>query len=140
MAAIIEARGLGRDFTAAHGPELLVLDEPTIGLDVVSKAAIREFLLRLNAERATTILLTTHDLGDVERLCRRVMVIDRGRLAFDGDLAALRDTAPSPRTLIVDLDTDRGAGPAAPIEVPGARVTRIEGPRQWLELSANPRP
>lgn len=123
------------DLTAAllHDPELLVLDEPTIGLDVVSKSTIREFLLRLNAERGTTILLTTHDLGDVERLCRRVMVIDHGRLAFDGDLAALRDTAPSPRTLVVDL-----AAPAAPITVPGARCVGVEGPRQWLELDANP--
>ncbi|GLU45821.1 ABC transporter ATP-binding protein [Nocardiopsis ansamitocini] len=123
------------DLTAAllHAPELLVLDEPTIGLDVVSKSAIREFLLRLNTERGTTILLTTHDLGDVERLCRRVLVIDHGRTAFDGDLAGLRATAPTPRTLVVDL-----VQPEAPIVVPGARTVRVEGPRQWLELSTNP--
>lgn len=80
------------DLTAAllHGPELLVLDEPTIGLDVVSKASIRAFLAQVNAERGTTVLLTTHDLGDVERLCRRVILIDRGRLAFDGALTDLR--------------------------------------------------
>ena len=125
------------DLTAAllHDPPLLVLDEPTIGLDVVSKSTIREFLLARNAERGTTILLTTHDLGDVERLCRRVMVIDHGRLAFDGDLAALRARAPVARTLVVDLTT-----PAGPITVPGARTTRVEGPRQWLELAANPAP
>ncbi|GAB3460828.1 ATP-binding cassette domain-containing protein [Streptomonospora sediminis] len=123
------------DLAAAllHDPRLLVLDEPTIGLDVVSKAAIRDFLLRLNAERGTTILLTTHDLGDVERLCRRVMVIDGGRLAFDGDLAGLHAAAPSPRTLVVDLD-----GTHPPIEVPGARTAGVEGPRQWLELRGNP--
>ncbi|RCV57444.1 ABC transporter ATP-binding protein [Marinitenerispora sediminis] len=123
------------DLTAAllHDPALLVLDEPTIGLDVVSKSTIREFLLRLNAERGTTILLTTHDLGDVERLCRRVIVIDHGSLAFDGDLAALRDGAPSPRTLVVDL-----AAPSEPIEVPGARTVRVRGTRQWLELDGNP--
>lgn len=76
------------DLTAAllHAPDVLVLDEPTIGLDVVSKNSIREFLLRVNAEQGTTVLLTTHDLGDIERLCRRVMVIDHGRLAFDGTL------------------------------------------------------
>ncbi|GAA0944482.1 ABC transporter ATP-binding protein [Nonomuraea longicatena] len=76
------------DLTAAllHAPEVLVLDEPTIGLDVVSKNSIRDFLRRLNAERGTTVLLTTHDLDDIERLCRRVMVIDRGALAFDGTL------------------------------------------------------
>ncbi|MBV2366181.1 ATP-binding cassette domain-containing protein [Streptomonospora nanhaiensis] len=123
------------DLAAAllHAPQVLVLDEPTIGLDVVSKTAIREFLLRLNAERGTTILLTTHDLGDVQRLCRRVMVIDGGRLAFDGDLTGLHAVAPSPRTLVVDL-----AAPAAPIAVPGARTVRVEGPRQWLELEGNP--
>ncbi|PRX98708.1 ABC transporter ATP-binding protein [Allonocardiopsis opalescens] len=123
------------DLTAAllHDPSLLVLDEPTIGLDVVSKAAVRDFLRRMNAERGTTILLTTHDLGDVERLCRRVMVIDHGRVAFDGDLAGLRALAPVPRTLVVDL-----AAPAPPIDVPGARVIRTDGPRQWLELAGNP--
>ncbi|NUT45009.1 MAG: ATP-binding cassette domain-containing protein [Thermoactinospora sp.] len=79
------------DLAAAllHGPDLLVLDEPTIGLDVVSKAGIRDFLQRTNAERGTTVLLTTHDLGDIERLCRRVMVIDHGRLGFDGTLEDL---------------------------------------------------
>ena len=123
------------DLTAAllHAPRLLVLDEPTIGLDVVSKATIREFLLRINAERGTTILITTHDLGDVERLCDRVMVIDRGRAVFDGDLPELRATVPTPRVLVVDL-----AYPSSKIEASGARTVRVEGPRQWLELSDNP--
>ncbi|GAA1651167.1 hypothetical protein GCM10009733_055260 [Nonomuraea maheshkhaliensis] len=84
------------DLAAAllHAPDVLVLDEPTIGLDVVSKNGIRAFLKRLNAERGTTVLLTTHDLGDIERLCRRVMLIDHGRLAFDGTLDDLMATAP----------------------------------------------
>jgi ABC-2 type transport system ATP-binding protein len=119
------------DLAAAliHDPELLVLDEPTIGLDVVSKATVRGFLARLNSERGTTILLTTHDLGDVERLCRRVMVIDHGRLAYDGSLRELRATIDADRILIVDL-----ARPAPPIEVDGARVVRVDGPRQWLAI------
>ncbi|MCF6473884.1 ATP-binding cassette domain-containing protein [Nonomuraea sp. MG754425] len=84
------------DLAAAllHAPDVLVLDEPTIGLDVVSKAGIRDFLQRLNTERGTTVLLTTHDLGDIERLCRRVMLIDHGQLAFDGTLDDLMATAP----------------------------------------------
>ncbi|WP_436757722.1 ABC transporter ATP-binding protein [Streptosporangium sp. V21-05] len=84
------------DITAAllHDPTVLVLDEPTIGLDVVSKAAMRDFLRRLNADRGTTVLLTTHDMGDIEKLCRRVMLIDHGSLAFDGTLDDLRATAP----------------------------------------------
>jgi ABC-2 type transport system ATP-binding protein len=119
------------DLTAAllHDPPLLVLDEPTIGLDVVSKATVRGFLERLNTERGTTILLTTHDLGDIERLCRRVMVIDHGRLAYDGDLDELRATVAADRQLVVDL-----ARPAPPIELPGVEVLRTEGPRQWLAL------
>ncbi|MFC4530661.1 ABC transporter ATP-binding protein [Sphaerisporangium dianthi] len=84
------------DIAAAllHDPAVLVLDEPTIGLDVVSKAAVRDFLRDLNAERGTTVLLTTHDLGDIERLCRRVMLIDHGSLAFDGTVDELKATAP----------------------------------------------
>jgi ABC-2 type transport system ATP-binding protein len=119
------------DLTAAllHDPPLLVLDEPTIGLDVVSKATVRGFLETLNTERGTTVLLTTHDLGDIERLCRRVMVIDHGRLAYDGDLDTLRTTVDASRQLVVDL-----ARPAPPIELPGVDVVRTEGPRQWLAL------
>ncbi|MFG2004716.1 ATP-binding cassette domain-containing protein [Spirillospora sp. NPDC048911] len=124
------------DLTAAllHDPELLVLDEPTIGLDVVSKATVREFLARLNSERGTTILLTTHDLGDIERLCRRVMIIDHGRLAYDGDLTRLRATVDADRLLVVEL-----ARPCPPISLPDVVVERVEGPRQWLRLprSAN---
>ncbi|MQY09142.1 ABC transporter ATP-binding protein [Actinomadura macrotermitis] len=124
------------DLAAAllHAPELLVLDEPTIGLDVVSKATVRGFLERLNAERGTTILLTTHDLGDIERLCPRVMIIDRGRLAYDGGLERLRAEAGGDRVLVVEL-----ARPGPPVRVPGVTVDRVEGPRQWLRLprSAN---
>jgi ABC-2 type transport system ATP-binding protein len=119
------------DLTAAllHDPRILVLDEPTIGLDVVSKATVRAFLERLNTERGTTILLTTHDLGDIERLCSRIMIIDRGRLAYDGDLDRLRATIDADRVLIVDL-----AVPAPDIELPGVRVVRRDGPRQWLAI------
>jgi ABC-2 type transport system ATP-binding protein len=80
------------DLAAAilHDPALLVLDEPTIGLDLLAKDHIRTFLRRYNEERGVTMLLTTHDLGDIEQLCDRVIVIDHGRLQFDGDADALR--------------------------------------------------
>ncbi|NUR62678.1 MAG: ATP-binding cassette domain-containing protein [Catenulispora sp.] len=122
------------DLTAAllHDPSILYLDEPTIGLDVTSKAVVREFLAELNRERGTTIVLTTHDLDDIERLCRRVVVIDHGTVAYDGRLAALRARIATDRTLIVDL-----ARPAAPVEVPNATVTRVDGPRQWLAFPAD---
>ena len=80
------------DITAAllHDPAVVYLDEPTIGLDVVSKHAVREFLSDLNRRSGTTILLTTHDIADIERLCSRVIAIDHGRVTYDGSLDALR--------------------------------------------------
>ena len=74
-----------------HNPQLLFLDEPTIGLDVVAKERIREFIHYINAQRGTTILLTTHDMADVERLCSRVMIIDKGQLLYDGRLQTLHE-------------------------------------------------
>ncbi|MFH9013792.1 ATP-binding cassette domain-containing protein [Streptomyces sp. NPDC017943] len=122
------------DIVAAllHDPDVLYLDEPTIGLDVVSKAKVREFLREVNAERGTTVLLTTHDLQDIEQLCQRVMVIDHGRLMYDGALAGLHSVGESERTLVVDLERE-----LPPVEVPApARVVRVEGPRQWLAFPA----
>jgi ABC-2 type transport system ATP-binding protein len=80
------------DLAAAllHNPPLLFLDEPTIGLDVVAKDHIRHFLRRINREFHTTVLLTTHDLDDIEELCRRIMIIDHGRVLFDGQLDHLK--------------------------------------------------
>jgi len=88
-----------------HSPRLVILDEPTIGLDVVSKQRLREFLVGERRRHGTTLLLTTHDMGDVERLCDRILVIDHGRLAYDGDLPGLSRTAGAERVLVVDLAT-----------------------------------
>ena len=84
-----------------HDPVLLFLDEPTIGLDVVAKERIRQFIQHINHQRGTTVLLTTHDLSDVEKLCERVMIIDRGRLLFDGKLNTLRERFGGKRELVV---------------------------------------
>ncbi|WP_457030954.1 ABC transporter ATP-binding protein [Kitasatospora sp. P5_F3] len=121
------------DLAAAllHDPQVLYLDEPTIGLDVVSKAKVREFLREVNRAEGTTVLLTTHDLTDIEQLCGRVMVIDHGRVVYDGSLDGLHTAGRSERTLVVDL-----AEPRPAITVPGARVVRVEGPRQWLAFPA----
>ena len=117
------------DIAAAllHDPEIVYLDEPTIGLDVISKARLREFLAQVNAERRTTIILTTHDLDDIEALCTRVMVIDHGHQIFDGTLDRLKSSQSAPRTLVVDLATS-----LPPIEVTGATVVKVDGPRQHL--------
>jgi ABC-2 type transport system ATP-binding protein len=122
------------DITAAllHDPEILYLDEPTIGLDVISKGRLRDFLRTLNAERGTTLMLTTHDLQDIEALCRRVIVIDHGTAVFDGPLADLQRRGGSNRTLVVDLVDE-----APPIQVEGAVTRRVEGPRQWLSFPSD---
>jgi ABC-2 type transport system ATP-binding protein len=94
------------DLAAAliHEPELLFLDEPTIGLDVVAKATIRDVLRALNAAQATTILLTTHDMDDIEALCPRMVIIDHGRKLFDGTVSTIRDRFGGERQLIAQLD------------------------------------
>jgi ABC-2 type transport system ATP-binding protein len=113
-----------------HQPEMLFLDEPTVGLDVVSKARVREFLLRLNRERGTTVMLTTHDMADIERLCPRMLVIDHGRVLYDAATAALAERFGGERVMVVDLER-----PLPPLSVRGARVERVDGARQWLRFA-----
>ena len=119
------------DIAAAllHDPAIVLLDEPTIGLDVVSKEVVRCFLAELNRRDGTTIVLTTHDLADVERLCQRLLIIDQGRVIEDSTVAAIKARYGTERTLVVDLEV-----PAAPLAVTGAEVTRVDGVRQWLRF------
>ncbi|OIV36152.1 methionine ABC transporter ATP-binding protein [Mangrovactinospora gilvigrisea] len=93
------------DLAAAMLPEprILFLDEPTIGLDVVAKERIRGFLSALNREAGTTVVLTTHDLDDVERLCRRIILIDGGKVTYDGDVESLKSRFVQQRRLVVKL-------------------------------------
>ena len=116
-----------------HRPQLVVLDEPTIGLDVLSKERLRVFLREQRAQHGTTLLLTTHDMGDIERLCERVLVVDHGHLAYDGSLPGLVDRVGAERVLAVDL-----AEPFAALDdVPGTRLVGTEGDglRQRLAFS-----
>ena len=115
-----------------HRPRLLVLDEPTIGLDMISKERLRQFLVAEREEFGTTLLLTTHDMGDIERLCDRVLVIDRGRLVFDGTLPSLAERVALQRVLVVDL----------PEPSPDLRISEaahigsdLDGQRQRLAFS-----
>ena len=112
-----------------HDPEILFLDEPTIGLDLVSKEAVRAFLHGLNEQRGTTVLLTTHDLVDVERLCDRLLIIDQGQVIEDGSVSEIKTRYGGERTLVVDL-----VEPGPPLNVTGVDVVRVEGPRQWLRF------
>lgn len=122
------------DLAAAllHDPDILYLDEPTIGLDVVAKQQVRDFLLRVNQERGVTVLLTTHDMADIAHLCRRMMLIDHGKLLYDGPLAAIRERFGVERTLVVDLND--GAAATGPLLVPHAEEVRADGPRRWLRF------
>lgn len=112
-----------------HDPALLFLDEPTIGLDVIAKERIRQFISHINQARGTTVLLTTHDLQDVEKLCERVLIIDHGRLLFDGSLALLLARFGGKRELVVDL-----AEPYAQIEIDGADAIAFDGQRATLQF------
>ncbi len=114
-----------------HRPELLFLDEPTIGLDAVSKLALRDFLKWENKEYGTTIMLTTHDMEDIAALCSRVMVLGHGKKLFDGKLQELLEQYDTVRNVQVKYD-----GPAAGLRLPdGVSCTQTE---DGLELSYNP--
>jgi ABC-2 type transport system ATP-binding protein len=138
------------DLAAAllHEPELLFLDEPTIGLDVVAKANIRAFLRELNAERGVTVLITTHDMDDIEALCQRMLIIDHGQKLFDGTVGEIRDRFGGERQLlavfaepfVAGLAHDAQGMPELPELPPGVRQVRAEGPQLWLAFGRDTLP
>jgi ABC-2 type transport system ATP-binding protein len=119
------------DLAAAllYEPRILYLDEPTVGLDVVAKERIRTFIAETNRADGTTAILTTHDMRDVERLCRRVIVIEEGRVLFDGAVAALVARYAPGRVLVLHL------ADGAPVpDLPGTELVKREGPQVWLRF------
>ncbi|GIM45191.1 sugar ABC transporter ATP-binding protein [Collibacillus ludicampi] len=112
-----------------HDPKILFLDEPTIGLDVVAKESMRTFIQEINRERGVTVILTTHDMADIEKLCRRMILIDKGRVMYDGPLAKIKELYGTSRVLIVELD-----GYVEVFSIEGAEVIRREGNRVWLQF------
>ncbi len=118
------------DLAAAmlYEPHILYLDEPTVGLDVLAKERIRGFIEEINSSTNTTVLLTTHDLSDVERLCPRIIVIDRGRIIYDGSVAELKRRYTKKRLLTVQLE-----GEETLLELADATVVRRQGAKIWLE-------
>ncbi|HYF92606.1 MAG TPA: ATP-binding cassette domain-containing protein [Symbiobacteriaceae bacterium] len=122
------------DLAAAllHDPQILYLDEPTIGLDVVAKEKIREFIKEINRERDVTVILTTHDMQDIEKICERMILIDKGTVIYDGPVAQIKERFGKARTLVVDLEPN-GSGDR--LEVAGAELIKREGSRFWLRFN-----
>jgi ABC-2 type transport system ATP-binding protein len=119
------------DLAAAmlYEPRILYLDEPTVGLDVLAKERIRAFIVEMNRTRGTTVLLTTHDLKDVELLCRRIVLIELGRVLYDGTVADLKRRYAPFRQLVITLAVE-----GADVDLPGAQRVRQEGPQAWLRF------
>lgn len=119
------------DLAAAmiHDPTVLFLDEPTIGLDADAKHAIRQFILTMNKERKMTVVLTTHDLDDVEQLCSRLLVVNHGKLVEDGPLDAIVNKLAPHRLLVIEL--------AQAVELPEhekASIVRQDGLKVWYQF------
>lgn len=112
-----------------HSPSILFLDEPTIGLDAASKIAVRQFIKTINKEKGVTIILTTHDMNDIEALAERIILIGKGSLLYDGKLQALRSQFGTQKTIIADYreNTNR-------FEIPGASITSWSSERVILDV------
>jgi ABC-2 type transport system ATP-binding protein len=100
-----------------HSPKILFLDEPTIGLDAVSKIAVRQFIKKINQERGVTVILTTHDMSDIEALAERVILIGKGKLLFDGKWQELRSRFGTEKTITIDYHENK-----SPFQIPGTTM------------------
>ena len=112
-----------------HDPQILYLDEPTIGLDAVNKLAIRDFIREMNQELGTTVILTTHDMDDIEALCHRILVINDGKILSSGTLDDLRKLVSRERRLIIDLEQM-----ASPLSEPGVKIINQNSHRVTLSF------
>jgi len=115
-----------------HGPRILFLDEPTIGLDVVVKARIRDLILQLNQEEHVTVFLTSHDVGDMETLCRRAMVINHGEVIYDGRVSTLKRSYIRSKTVSLKLGQ-----PFEGFEMAGVQVAKHKGYGVRLEVDTD---
>ena len=115
-----------------HDPEVLFLDEPTIGLDVISKLAVRRIILELNQRRNITVILTSHDMDDIEALTNRLLLIGSGRLLYDGDMTALR----SKYDRIRRLEIHHESRPELP-ELPGTRIVSVKDNHAVYEVDTS---
>lgn len=123
---------LRADMAAAllHNPRLLFLDEPMIGVDVVAKERLRLFIKEINRDQKVTILLTTHDMTDIEKVCSRIMIIDHGRIVYDGSLEQIRAEYGKQRTLVVEFEED-----VPDFSEPSAALVKSEGRKKWFAFN-----
>jgi ABC-2 type transport system ATP-binding protein len=120
------------DMAAAllHNPRLLFLDEPMIGVDVVVKERLRTFIQEINRDQKVTVLLTTHDMVDIEKVCSRIMIIDHGRIVYDGSLDQMRARYGAQRRLVVEFEE------AVPdFSAPNAALVKSEGRKKWFAFN-----
>ncbi len=119
------------DIAAAllHDPEIIFFDEPTIGLDVIAKEKVREFIRFINKEKGTTMLFTTHDMQDIEKTCQRMIIIDQGTTIYDGTVQHIKDSFGTARTLVVDFSENVGK-----IDIPGVEVVDEKDRKKWLRF------
>ncbi|WP_449539792.1 ABC transporter ATP-binding protein [Ferdinandcohnia sp. Marseille-Q9671] len=113
-----------------HDPDILFLDEPTIGLDVVAKEKMREFIQEINKLRDVTVILTTHDMEDIEKLCKRMVLIDHGQKVYDGEIEAVKSRYGKMRTLVVDVEEN-----GVDLLVTNGEICRQEGNRKWIRFN-----
>ena len=119
------------DIAAAllHDPEIIFFDEPTIGLDVIAKEKVREFIRFINKEKGTTMLFTTHDMQDIEKTCRRMIIIDEGTTIYDGTVEHIKESFGTSRTLVVDFAENIGE-----LGISGVEVVDQKDRRKWLKF------
>jgi ABC-2 type transport system ATP-binding protein len=125
------------DLAAAmiYEPRILYLDEPTVGLDVVAKEKTRQFVEEVNRDTGTTIILTTHDLADVERLCKRIVFISQGTVLYDGSVNELKRRFAPYRELVITLAPEETTGPSPTrLDMPGATITAQDDARLTVQF------
>ncbi len=115
-----------------HNPPVLFLDEPTIGLDVLAKESIRNFLAEINREDGTTIILTTHDMNDIEHLCKRLIILEEGKIVYDGETDLLKKKFVHEKVIEVEFHDDGNVIQG----VPGVAVIREQGCKKWLTFDS----
>lgn len=120
-----------------HNPKVVFLDEPTIGLDVAMKSKIRELILELNKQKNTTVILTTHDMGDVDALCERIVIIDKGKMLYDNDIRHLRQFFGSYRTLKIRPNEDMDVVKEHLEKELAGMDVRISHDEEWISILIN---